>query len=232
MEAIVLAGGFGTRLGELTRSCPKPLLPVNGRPFLEYVLFSCLQFPITSIVLAIGYLGEQIEQAIGSSFQGLPVRYVTDEGALGTGGVFRLAASNSRADQLLVMNGDTLARLDTESLIELHGARGADVTFSLKSITPRQGMRYDAIAVNEEGRIVENAAHNSDAMFGVNCGVTLIEREQVLPFFPDGVSRLEDILRTTENKIICYGCLNVSAFLDIGVPEDYAAAEEFVDGGI
>lgn len=227
----MLAGGLGTRLGELTQSCPKPLLPVSGRPFLEYVLCSCLQFPVTTVVLAIGYLGEQVEQVIGREFRGVPVRYVSDGGALGTGGVFRLAARGSRAEQLLVMNGDTLARLDAGRLLEFHRTGDADTTFSLKPVGPVPGTRHDPIAVDDHGRIVDKGGSTAIAGVGVNCGVTIVERESVLQSFPEGVSRFEDVLLMRESNLACYGWLGVSAFLDIGVPADFEVADEFVAEG-
>lgn len=228
MEAIVLAGGFGTRLGELTRNCPKPLLPVNGRPFLEYVLHGCLRFPIEAFVLAIGYLGNQIEQTIGNKFNGVPVRYVSDRGSLGTGGSFSLAASDCRNPELLVTNGDTLAHMDAEAMLDFHRRKRADATLALKPALAGLKTRHDKIVVDGEGRILDAEGLSGGGGAGMNCGVTLVNRDAVLSRFPAGVSRFEDILLAHGASTKCYGWLGVSSFLDIGVPSDYDAASEYV----
>ena len=91
MEAIILAGGLGTRLRDVISDLPKPMAPINGRPFLEYLISNLKTHGFTRIILSIGYMGEKIEQYFGSDYDGIEIIYSRESEPLGTGGALRLA---------------------------------------------------------------------------------------------------------------------------------------------
>ena len=106
-EAIVLAGGFGTRLREVLPDLPKPMAPVAGRPFLEILLTSLADKGFSRVVLSLGYMADKIITYFGNSFTGLDLIYVVEDEPLGTGGAVRLALSQCLQDHIYILNGDT-----------------------------------------------------------------------------------------------------------------------------
>ena len=116
MEAIVLAGGFGTRLRQLVADVPKPMAPIAGRPFLEILLGSLAQKGFTQVVLSLGFMAEKISGHFGPRFAGLDLTYVVEDTPLGTGGATRLAATACAQDHVFVFNGDTYLDLEVDLL--------------------------------------------------------------------------------------------------------------------
>ena len=119
MEAIVLAGGFGTRLKSVVFDLPKPMAPVAGKPFLERLLKSLAQKGFTRIVLALGYMAEKVIEHFGSRFEGMELVYEIESTPLGTGGAVRLALTQCLTDHVFVFNGDTYLDLEV-SHVEAH----------------------------------------------------------------------------------------------------------------
>ena len=119
MEAIVLAGGFGTRLKAVVFDLPKPMAPVAGKPFLERLLKSLAQKGFTRIVLALGYMAEKVIEHFGSRFEGMELVYEIESTPLGTGGAVRLALTQCLTDHVFVFNGDTYLDLEV-SHVEAH----------------------------------------------------------------------------------------------------------------
>lgn len=109
MEAIVLAGGFGTRLQSVVADLPKPMAPIGYSPFfLSYIFFHYLiRNGITKVILSTGYLHHKIEEYYGTQFNGLVIVYSKEESPLGTGGAIKLALSKAISEQVFIINGDT-----------------------------------------------------------------------------------------------------------------------------
>ncbi|MBO7411049.1 MAG: NTP transferase domain-containing protein, partial [Ottowia sp.] len=116
MEAIVLAGGFGTRLRQIVSDVPKPMAPVAGRPFLEILLGSLAQKGFSRAVLSLGFMAEKISGHFGAHFKGLNLSYVVEDAPLGTGGAIRLATTACAQEHVFVFNGDTYLDLQVEQL--------------------------------------------------------------------------------------------------------------------
>lgn len=119
MEAIVLAGGFGTRLRQVVPDLPKPMAPVAGRPFLEILLDMLVRKGFRRAVLSLGYKAEAIVSHFGDSFAGLGLTYVVEESPLGTGGAVRLAMTKCTGDHVFIFNGDTLLDLEAAEVERL-----------------------------------------------------------------------------------------------------------------
>jgi len=229
MEAIVLAGGLGTRLRAAVPDLPKPMAPVNGRPFLEHQLDYWAQQGVTRFILSVGYRHDAVTSHFGTVFHGIPVVHVVEDQPLGTGGGLLLAAGSLAAPgPFLILNGDTYFEVALELLRASHAAHGADLTLSLFR-SPQQG-RYTGLIIGEAGEVLSLNAGEKGGL--ANGGVYLMERG----FFEGGpwrpssrVSLEEDILPTalrTGKRLFGLEC--PGRFLDIGVPEDYARAADLL----
>jgi D-glycero-alpha-D-manno-heptose 1-phosphate guanylyltransferase len=225
MEAIVLAGGLGTRLRAAVPDLPKPMAPVNGRPFLERLLDYWIAQGVRRFILSTGYRHEMIAAHFGASYLGAAIQQVVEDRPLGTGGGLLLAIGAIRAPgPFLVLNGDTFFEVALDSLQGFHTAHRADATLSLFR-TPQQG-RYTGINVGKAGEI---RSFGTGARGGLaNGGVYLMERSLLEggPWQPQSaVSLEEDILPfAVQAGRRVYGMESSGRFLDIGVPEDYSRA--------
>ncbi len=120
MEAIVLAGGKGTRLASRLNNIPKPMVPVAGRPFLEWLLEALASQGCERAILSVGHLHRVIQDHFRDTFAGIRLQYVVEEEPLGTGGAMRTALSKAVEKSVFVLNGDTLARLDYGMMLQEH----------------------------------------------------------------------------------------------------------------
>jgi len=233
MEAIVLAGGLGTRLRAAVPDLPKPMAPVGGRPFLEHLLDYWVRQSVTRFVLSVGYKHEAIAAHFGPAHRGVPVSYAIEDQPRGTGGGLLLArASLAAAGPFLVLNGDTFFEVSLEALRKFHAASRANATLALFR-SPQQG-RYTGIRIDQAGRILALASTGEPGQ-PANGGVYLMERGLL-----DGghwqtaapLSLEEDILRDAlAGGKRLFGLECSGRFIDIGVPEDYARASTVLTGG-
>ena len=225
MEAIVLAGGLGTRLRPVVPDLPKPMAPVGSRPFLERLLDYWIGQGVQRIILSVGYRHEAIRQHFGKSHRRVPIRYAVEDRPRGTGGGLLLAAEalSSRAT-FLVLNGDTWFEVPLKTLAGFHASRRPDVTLAL--FRSPQGGRYAGLHVGRDGEVLSFGAGEKGGL--ANGGVYLMERsllESGPQFASAPLSLEEDILPLAlRGKKRVYGLECGGRFLDIGVPEDYARA--------
>ncbi len=224
MQAVILAGGLGTRLRPIVSNLPKPMAPVGGRPFLEYLLDNLLKQGISHVVLAVGYLRDVIINHFGNSWHGLTLGYSIEAEPLGTGAALRQAVLDMPDAPTVVMNGDTWLDLDLKSMFEVHQHSGADITVAVHHVA--DVARYGAVAVQGD-RIVGFYEKGSSGAGWINAGVYLL-----LPglfnklILPNAFSFECDVLvrYVREFKLCAFrtrGC-----FIDIGVPQDYQLAEK------
>src|SRR4051794_13948716 len=149
-EAIVLAGGRGERMRPLTDELPKSMLPLLGRPLLDYVLDTLRRAGVSRVVLACGYQAETIQRHFGTEADGLAVEYVIEPCPLGTGGALRLA-SERMTGEFLALNGDQLLDADLRQLVDFHAERQARATLLLKRV--EDASRYGFVELDEDGRV-------------------------------------------------------------------------------
>lgn len=232
MEAIVLAGGLGTRLRSVVPDLPKPLALVNGRPFLCYLLDFWIEQGVTRFVVSVGYKREAIQGYFGSSYKSADVAYAIEEEALGTGGgVIRALPLLRTEETFLVLNGDTFFAITLADLVRLHKETKADMTMSLVEVSANT--RYSGVQLDDKGFVVslEKRTGHSDNRVA-NGGVYLIERKTLSDFESQPIKKtsLEDELIPVllhGNKRI-FGFTSSGSFLDIGIPEDYNRAAELL----
>jgi D-glycero-alpha-D-manno-heptose 1-phosphate guanylyltransferase len=224
MEAIVLAGGLGTRLRSRVADRPKPMAEVAGKPFVAWLLDYLSRQGVTAIVFSLGYRGEVIADHFGTQYRDLAIRYAVEETPLGTGGAIRLALAESRRDPVWVVNGDTMLCLDYQAMWAAHHSRaGTRMTMALRRV-PDAG-RYGTVSI--AGDLVTGFAAGGTSGAGlINSGVYLISR----PLFdghelPPAFSLERDFLPLAAREGRIGGYVTDGWFIDIGVPEDYDRAQ-------
>lgn len=227
-EAIILAGGFGTRLKEVINDIPKPMAPINGRPFLEYLINYLKNNGIKSVILSIGYLGEKIKEHFGNEFSGVAIKYAIENEPLGTGGGIKLAFEHVEGNSAFVLNGDTLFDINLQQFSEFHSFNRAEISIALRKVDDVD--RYGSVVTNSLNRIEKFMEKGQNVGQGyINGGTYLIDST----FFkgaelPLKFSMEKDVFEKFYLEREFYGYLNESYFLDIGIPEDYKkAAHDF-----
>ena len=225
LSVAVLAGGLGTRLRPVMSDRPKALAEIHGRPFLAYLLDQLSKEGFSRVVLCTGHLGEQIEQAFGKRYKNLQISYSCETRPLGTGGALRLALPHLLSDPVLVMNGDSFCAADLRSLWNWHCGRGSQATMLLVEVPNTQ--RYGSVKINADGAVTEFVEKKHGGSGSINAGVYLLSR-QIIDSLPEdtAVSLEHDIFPALMSHGL-YGYQERGRFLDIGTPEDFAAAEDF-----
>ncbi|MBK9579567.1 MAG: nucleotidyltransferase family protein [Fibrobacterota bacterium] len=226
MEAIVLAGGMGTRLRSVVSEIPKPMAPVAGKPFLESVLRWLVGCGTQKAVLSVGYKWEVIRDHFGESFEGMELRYAVEESPLGTGGAVALAMRETESQQVLVVNGDTIFPIDASRLLSLQIDRGIGATLALKPMTNFD--RYGSVEL-KDGRIEAflEKTHRDQGL--INGGIYAMDRNFLSGRgLPARFSLEQDVLEKESGTGRLHGEVFDAPFLDIGIPEDYSRAELFL----
>jgi NDP-sugar pyrophosphorylase family protein len=235
VEAIILCGGLGTRLRAAVADRPKALAPVQGRPFLHYLLARLKNYGIDRLVLAVSYLHEQMMNCCGEGAEwGVAIRYAVEPVRLGTAGAVKHAARLVTTEDFLVLNGDTYAQLDYRALAAEHREHQADLTMALRQVA--KANRYGRVESDATGRVVR-FAEKPGAVAGeslVNAGVYVMNR-RVLSLIPDQrqfalETELLPQLLQVGRKV--YGYIITGYFCDIGIPEDYVHFIHDVAAGV
>jgi D-glycero-alpha-D-manno-heptose 1-phosphate guanylyltransferase len=225
--AIILAGGLGTRLREAVPDLPKPMAPINGRPFLEHQLDYWIMQGVKHFVLSVGYRHEAISGHFGATYRGIALDYAIEPSPLGTGGGLLLAAERLSGEaDFLVLNGDTYFEVELAALREFHESRKAEWTFAL--FRTAEAGRYMGMGVAADGRITSLKSGAGTPGRLANGGVYLVKPETLGSHtWNKGakVSLEDDILpATVAAGRRLYGLECSGRFIDIGVPEDYSRA--------
>jgi D-glycero-alpha-D-manno-heptose 1-phosphate guanylyltransferase len=222
MEAIVLAGGRGTRLRDVVADLPKPLAPVRNRPFLAYLMAYLESSGITRVCLSTGYMGYKIRDAIGSRFGSIDVVYSQETEPLGTGGAIAKAMQSMRQEIVFAMNGDTYAELDLRSMASQHRERGSYLTNALVCVG--DATRYGRTEVRD-GQVVSFHEKGVGGPALINAGCYLLNRKAIdFAELPESFSFEERVLSPLAAKGLVAAFLSSGYFLDIGIPSDYARA--------
>ncbi len=222
MKAVILAGGFGKRLRPISYLYPKPMVPINGKPFLEYLMNFLKIQGVSEFILCLHYMADKFIEYFndGSKF-GFKIKYSIEEKPLGTAGAIRKVEDHLDTT-FLVLNGDTYLNLNIRRMLRFHQDNGNLGTISL--VKMRDTFRYGLVRLSDDRRIIgfsEKArAHVSEGY--INAGVYIFEK-RILDYIPPNkrVSLEKDILPSILGKEKIYGFLVDGYFIDIGIPEDY-----------
>ncbi|MHB8258902.1 MAG: nucleotidyltransferase family protein [Bacteroidia bacterium] len=232
-EAIIVAGGFGTRLQEVVKDVPKPMALVNDQPFLDYLLKYLAHYEIKRVVLSVGYLSKKIIEHYGNSYEGMDLSYAIEKIPLGTGGGIRLAIEQCKETDVLVLNGDSFFGIDLRSFYNKHSESFADGSLALRQVN--NASRYGTITLGEFDKINSfhektsppTPLHKRGESSLINAGIYLLGRENFMEQTTTGInfSIEKDFFEKKLNKLNLYGFAYTSYFIDIGIPEDYKQAQ-------
>lgn len=223
-EAIVLAGGFGTRLAHVVPDVCKPMAPVAGRPFLRFIMDQLAAAGIERAVVADGYRKEQIEGFFGGSYRGMDVTYSPEEDPLFTGGAVKQALTRCQGDWVFVMNGDTWLDADFAAMEAVAASASATVKAVVAVKRMRGFERYGTVDVSAEGALTAFHEKRPCEEGLINAGVYLVRRSS-LDSMPERFSLESDYFE----RVVGDGALRAvecgGGFIDIGVPGDYELAQ-------
>ncbi len=226
MEAIILAGGLGTRLREVLPDHPKPMAPVAGRPFLEYLLDHWIDQGVSRFILSVGYKHDVIRAHFADRYRGVPLAYAVEPAPLGTGGGILLAMQHLNSQEtFLALNGDTFFGVSLHDLSAMHKRNHADMTIALHRSD--EVRRYLGVELGASQRLLGFRQFAGSGATLVNGGVYLIEPRLLSAYEADPVplSLENDILPDlVGRKALLYGFPTSARFLDIGLPSDYERA--------
>ena len=227
-QAVILSGGFGTRLSHIVSDVPKPLAPISGKPFLEYLIKTLQQQGFDSFIFLTGYKAECIEE----HFKTLDnARFIKEETALGTGGAI-LNAYKYLNNNFYVLNGDTFFDIDYSLLEEFGKDKPAAIALRYTNAIDRYGLVDidDNFAIKsfiEKGKLPENKIDGY-----INGGIYYIQKETLKPyadkFNGEFISLETDIFPKLANSNELYGLPVGGCFIDIGIPEDYYRAQNLI----
>jgi len=224
LQAVVLAGGFGTRLRARVVDLPKPMAPVAGRPFLEYVLDRLVNSGVARVALATGYLSETIESHFGSAYRGMAIIYSHEDTPLGTGGAIAKALHALPAQTTLVLNGDTWLDVDLAAFHAWCLQQPASPGLVLREVPDVS--RFGAVTLDGEHIVAFGEKQASGRGF-INAGVYGLSLAHLEGFgLPEVFSIETDFFQRcigtpkTLRGFPCHG-----SFIDIGVPEEFDRAQ-------
>ena len=225
MEAIVLAGGFGTRLRKVVPDLPKPMAPIGGRPFLEILLTSLANKGFNHVVLSVGYMATTIADHFGDGFAGLELVYVTEEEPLGTGGAVRAALDHCVSDHAFILNGDTFLDFEADRIEALWQSHRNPIIVGCQV---HDTDRYGRLII-EQGRVVGFMEKGTSGPGVINAGCYVFGRHLLDQFSAGSVFSLEKDFLERSTKALELECFLTSGqFIDIGVPEDYELAQNIL----
>jgi D-glycero-alpha-D-manno-heptose 1-phosphate guanylyltransferase len=234
ITAVVLAGGFGTRIRHVLPDLPKPMAPVAGRPFIEWVIRFIARQGIRRAVISTGYLGEKIENHFAAEpIPDMAISCVRETTPLGTGGGFLNAAAQSgdHADAWMVLNGDSLILADLEPMVQGANANGASA--GILGLDVPDASRYGTLQTGENGELIRFSEKQPGAAT-INAGVYLF-RAATLNAFPSKrpLSFEQDVFPSLLERHARIAVTAVKApFLDIGTETSLKEAEAFIRGNI
>jgi mannose-1-phosphate guanylyltransferase len=225
MQALILAGGEGTRLRPLTSTVPKPVVSMAGRPFIAYMLDWLRAHGVDDVVMSCGHMAAAVREALGDgSREGLRLRYVDEPRPLGTGGAAK-HAERLLDRQFLMLNGDVLTDLDLTSVVQQHRRTGARATLALVAVEDPSA--YGLVRTGFDGRVcgfVEKPAPDEIDTDQVSAGAYVLERDVLELLEPDAPASIErDVFPRLAGRGL-YGCATDGYWLDIGTPERYLEA--------
>jgi len=227
LKAMVLAGGYATRLRPISYALPKLLFPVVGKPMIYWTLDQLDRLGVTEVVLCVNYLAETLRATVGTKHGGMQVKYSLEEQALGTAGPMKLASADTRLDETFIaMNGDVIAQIDLQAMLRQHQQSKALITDALHQV--EDPSRFGVAKIDAQKRIelfVEKPKRSAAPSGLVNAGIYLIEPE-ILRLIPDNrkVSLEREIFPNLATAGRLYGYEFSGYWFDIGSLTDFRKA--------
>ncbi|EAL6914040.1 D-glycero-D-manno-heptose 1-phosphate guanosyltransferase [Campylobacter coli] len=214
MQAIVLAGGLGTRLRSVVQDLPKPMAPINGKPFLAFVLEYLKKQGITEIILSVSYKYELIQEYFKDEFHGMKIHYNIEKELLGTGGAIKDALKLVK-NEVYVVNGDTFFDIDLKKLV----LNGSKICIALKQM--QNFDRYGTVNVDDQGIVTSFEEKVFKKQGLINGGIYLLKKDIFDNFDLEKKFSFEKFLQENFELLKIQTQIFNDYFIDIGVPQDY-----------
>ena len=223
-EAILLAGGLGTRLQDVLPDIPKCMAAVNGKPFLTYILDYLIDQEIDKVILSIGYRKDKIINYFGANYKNLVIEYAIENEPLGTGGAIKQSLDYCTQNDVFVINGDTYFTPGLKEMEEIHSQTKADITIAVKEMSETE--RYGVILTDKDGRITDFREKDPNTESGwINGGIYLIKRKIFDSILDQKFSLENDVFKESCSTFKMQAYQTDAFFLDMGIPEDYIKAQ-------
>ncbi len=218
MEAIILAGGFGTRLKNIVSELPKPMAPIRGVPFLSYILNQLERQGFMKVVLAVGYLHEKISSYYGDQYKSIKIEYSIEDEPLGTGGCVKMAMRKTSDKYIFIINGDTYFDIDFSKI-----TLPKNILIACKKMEDTS--RYGRVLIKEN--IIVNFSEKGISGSGyINGGIYCFNRDVFDNFdLPTKFSMEKDLFEKYLVELHIQTYLSNDYFIDIGIPDDYEKAQ-------
>jgi D-glycero-alpha-D-manno-heptose 1-phosphate guanylyltransferase len=224
-EAIILAGGLGTRLRDEVPDLPKCLAPVNEKPFLHYLILFLKKEGIERFIFSLGYKASAVIAFIESTLSPTEYSWVIEQEPLGTGGAIRLALDAVKGENVWVLNGDSISMVNLTEQYRLHTLQSAICTLAL--IPQQQFERYGTVTIDQNNRITGFEEKKWQENGLINAGIYLLNKNSFIQSTPAGNFSMETaFLQRFYPTLPMYGYVETAYFIDIGVPEDYRRAQQ------
>lgn len=219
MQAIILAGGFGTRLKNVVSDIPKPMAPIRNIPFLSFILDQLNKNHFEKIVLAVGYMGEKIENFYGNNYKDLEIIYSYEYSPLGTGGCVKKALSLIEDEFVFVINGDTYFDVNFNEIIK---SNNTVIACKYMSDTSRYGK-----VIFDKNKIIKEFKEKKPKSIGyVNGGIYYIKSNIFNEYsLAEKFSIEKDFFERYLNNLKIKAYISNGYFIDIGIPDDYERAQ-------
>ncbi|WP_428737611.1 D-glycero-D-manno-heptose 1-phosphate guanosyltransferase [Sulfurimonas sp.] len=220
MEVIVLAGGLGTRLRSVLSEVPKPMAPIDDKPFLEYIFKYLEKNNITRIILSVGYKWHVIKDYFGDMYNNIELVYSVEDEPLGTGGAIKKAMNYVTNEEIYIVNGDTFFDVDLK-LLSLESK--SKVALSLKKMYKFD--RYGCVDIDSHGYVITFKEKIYREVGDINGGIYLVSNSLFDDYQIDKKFSFEEFLEHEVTSLKISAKIFENYFIDIGIPEDYEKAQ-------
>jgi D-glycero-alpha-D-manno-heptose 1-phosphate guanylyltransferase len=227
MEAIILAGGVGTRLKSVVSDLPKPMAPIGDKPFLEYILKYLQKNGITKAILSVGYKWETIKEYFGDKFENIELIYSVEDEPLGTGGAIKKAMNQVKNSQVYIINGDTFFDVDLKSLSLEDSSK---LMLSLKNMINFD--RYGCVESDENNFVTTFTEKGFRESGNINGGIYLASKDIFDDYELNEKFSFEEFMQDNFKTLKASVKVFENYFIDIGIPEDYEKAQSEIKNHI
>lgn len=228
--AAILCGGLGKRLRNIAKNIPKPMVDIDGRPFLDILISYITSFGVKNIVLLTGFKSEVIENYYRNKKLTISLHISKEEKLLGTGGAIKFAERYIKSNPFFVLNGDSLCRVDLRKLLEFHIRKKADATIVLTNAVGMSDTKdYGSVEIDKSQRVISFSEKSKSKRKFINAGVYVFNKK-ILKLIPENreFSLENDLFSRIKNF---YGYSTKEVLLDIGTPERYQKAQFLLSRG-
>lgn len=227
LEAIVLAGGLGTRLRSVVSDLPKPMAPIGDKPFLEYILKYLQKNGITRVILSVGYKWETIKEYFGYKWENIELVYSVEDEPLGTGGAIKKAMKQLKTGHVYIINGDTFFDVDLKSLVLEDNGK---LILSLKHMINFD--RYGCVESDDNNLVKAFTEKGYRESGNINGGIYLASKNIFDNFDLDEKFSFEEFMQVNFEELKISVKVFEKYFIDIGIPEDYQKAQSEIKNHI